>query len=349
MRYYDWNTTFSKDALVNIIVAARGVGKTYGFRRAAVNNYLKRGLRFVEVCRTKAERKNVAPDYFGKLVEQEEFPGHVFKTDTGRAYIARKPEGAEKPQWEVIGYFVALTEALVTKKKTYVNVDRLMFDEGIIDKSISPYARYLPNEIGILSNVVDSCTREDGEHGRTPHLYICANAVDFLNPYFETFGVDTVPRHGYTWYAGKRVLVHYPKPDSERLEKRRGRTLAGFLADKSGQGGTSLDNVFKVQASDLIADKPSEAKYRWCFTFAGKSVAVWESKGTYYLSSKVPAAATAWAITNDDESVNTRLATRANPLMRRLAEARHLGLVRYESPWVRDVYLDAARVCGRLG
>lgn len=40
--YYDIDKTLSKQRLFNFVVGPRGVGKTYGFKRRVIQNFLKR-------------------------------------------------------------------------------------------------------------------------------------------------------------------------------------------------------------------------------------------------------------------------------------------------------------------
>ena len=88
--YYDWGTTLSYDADVTQVVTLRGKGKTYGLRKQFVKDFLKDESRFVEVCRFKDEISDVMDGYFDKLIEKEEFPNHVFKTERKAAFICHR-------------------------------------------------------------------------------------------------------------------------------------------------------------------------------------------------------------------------------------------------------------------
>ena len=64
LRYYNWDKVFSYNAPFNMIVTARGKGKTYGFRKQAIKDYIKDGSRFVEIVRYNKQVKDVAQGYF---------------------------------------------------------------------------------------------------------------------------------------------------------------------------------------------------------------------------------------------------------------------------------------------
>ena len=208
--YYDWGTTLSYDADVTQVVTLRGKGKTYGLRKQFVKDFLKDESRFVEVCRFKDEISDVMDGYFDKLIEKEEFPNHVFKTERKAAFIAKKPKDGEKPQWKQIGYFVALSQMQRSKKKTFRNVYRIVLDESILDYH-DRYHDYLPNEFSLLANIVDSCARQRAGEKRKhePRVYLLANACDLMNPYFIRYGIKEEPNFGYSWHAGKTFLLHY--------------------------------------------------------------------------------------------------------------------------------------------
>ena len=55
------------------------------------------------------------------------------------------PEHGEKPEWHLIGYFGALTEAQAMKKRTYSKVKRILLDEAVIDKRLDRFHNYLPH------------------------------------------------------------------------------------------------------------------------------------------------------------------------------------------------------------
>ena len=118
--FYGWAHTFSYDARLNMIITSRGRGKTYGLRKQFVKDYLDAKWRFVEVVRYDVEIPDVCDGYFDKLIENNEYPGYMFRSEggkkTGKFYIAKCVEDDEKPKWELIGYCVSLNSQ---QKKDY--------------------------------------------------------------------------------------------------------------------------------------------------------------------------------------------------------------------------------------
>ena len=349
MAYYNWNDTLARDALVTMVVGYRGVGKTYGLRRQFVRDWLRDGSRFCDISRTKAERKRVAPGYFSKLEENGDADGLIFKYAGDRCYAAERPAEGEKPDWRLMGYFVALTEAIAAKKQTYVGVRRIVFDEALIDRSISPYSRYLSNEFAILANLVDSITRENVDNEtRTPRLYLLGNAVDLTNPYFIGYGIDRVPAHGYTWHDGKRFLLHYPDADPDTVERKVGTTLSGYLASKTGQGTSALYNDFSTGGEGLIQPRPRGSSFLYGYRFNGAVYGVWQSRDSYiYICGRIPkGGATVYALSSEDESVDLVMARRNEGVFLFLKDCFYGGIVRYDSEGTRAAFLDMLKIFG---
>ena len=145
--YYDRLKTLilPRNADVNMIIGARGLGKTYGVRKYMIEDYLKNGYCFVEVTRFREENNDVAANYFSRIVQDNIFPDYEFRTTNKMAEIRRKKTGKKENPWETIGYFIPLLLQQQKKKSTYVNVRNICMDEIIIDND-DRYHTYLKNE-----------------------------------------------------------------------------------------------------------------------------------------------------------------------------------------------------------
>lgn len=96
--YYDRLKTLilPRNADVNMIIGARGLGKTYGVRKYMIEDYLKNGYCFVEVTRFREENNDVAANYFSRIVQDNIFPDYEFRTTNKIAEIRRKKTGKKK-------------------------------------------------------------------------------------------------------------------------------------------------------------------------------------------------------------------------------------------------------------
>lgn len=225
--YYDRLRTqiLPRDADVNLIIGARGLGKTYGVRRYMLEDYIKNNICFVEVTRFREENNDVAAKYFDRIIEDNIFPDYDFRVHNKVAEIRRNGD----KNWRTCGYFIPLSLQQQKKKSTYVNVRNICMDEIIIDPD-DVYHHYLRNEYEQLANLVDTVTREraDDSKLRKPRIFLLGNACDAYNPYFEHYDVPLEPEFGLQWLDGKTCIFDYVEDDKYAAQKTKN-TVAGRM------------------------------------------------------------------------------------------------------------------------
>lgn len=348
--FYDWQKTLSYDADVTMVIGARGIGKTFGLRMQCIRDFLRDGSRFVEVTRFKNELSGVSDGYYNRLSRMREFKNLVFKTDARYAYIAEKPQtDSDKPQWRLAGYFVALSDAQRMKKRTFDSVRRMVFDEAVLERS-DRYHRYLPNEFGVLANLVDTCSRERADTDSIrPRVYLLGNACDLANPYFAAYNVGTDLRFGYRWYANKTFLLHYVDPGDYATEKEVG-TVAGRMMANTEAGEVALSNQFVRLSSEFVAQKPKRAKFSFGIACNGRRYGIWldQTDGYYYVTTKIPrnSGKPTYSLTRDDASINYVAASSLSVTMRYVSEMFYYGLLRYESEEVQMRFAEVLQMFG---
>lgn len=346
--YYDWEKTLAYDADVTMVVGARGIGKTFGLRKQCVNDYLKRGTRFVEIVRYKNELADVSDGYFNRLERLDEFRDYTFRTDAKYMWIGKRRGKGKKPDWELLGYFVALSEEQKKKKKTFDLVKRLIFDESILDKQ-DRYHRYLPNEFGKLANVVDTVSRERADDdSMRPRLYLLGNALDLANPYFIAYRVPTNIEFGYRWFANKTFLLHYVPAGEYSGEKMTG-TVAGRMLANTSAGRIASGNEFVGVNSEFVCRKPAHARFMAGLILNGKTYGVWgdDKAGNYHITKKIPNNETnVYYLSSDDATVNYLGAKRSTPLIRVLTEGYYYSMLRYEDEQTKAEFLALLALFG---
>lgn len=331
-----------------MVVGARGIGKTYGLRLQFIRDYIKDGFRFVELTRHQKQLPDFTSSYFSRIIENNEFEDYVFKTTNKHAYIA---ERADKPKWEVCGYFGAMTAAQDMKKQTFSKVKRILLDEAIIDKRIDRYHRYLANEFSVLANIVDSVSRErpDTKYSLRPRIYLLGNACDLLNPYFGIYGIGEEPKVGYSWHAGKTMLLHYIK-DTEYAQAKNANTVAGRMLDNTLDGLIASSNEFLRQSNDFVYEKPKHAKFQMGVVYLEKQYGIWvdDKEGYYYINRKIPKNTNRpiFALTASDNKVNYIAAKKAETALKGFTELYYLGIVRYETALVKTEFIEILTLFG---
>lgn len=354
--YYDWHVTLSYNADVTMVVGARGIGKTYGLRKQCIRDFINHGWRFVEVVRYKKELSKVADGYFDKLSQDKDFKGKVFRTDTRYMYMADdvgddtdENGKKKKPQWQVIGYFAALTDAQMEKKRTYANVRRIIFDEAVLERA-DRFHRYLPNEFATLANLVDTASRERADtEGLQPRVYLLGNACDIANPYFARYGVGTDLQFGYRWYGGKTFLLHYVRDDEYAMEKMAG-TVAGRMLSMSADGAIASMNEFQTVNSQFVLPKPKRAKFSFGIVCNGKEYGIWNdyTEGFVHVTEYIPKGMEkkTYTLTLADSRTNYLMATRLSKVMQSFQQMYWAGIVFYEDIQTKADFQEILQMFG---
>ncbi len=349
-RYYDWQQTMSRQTGTNgehcIVIGGKDIGKTFGLRLKCIDRFIKARERFCEVCRTNAERDEVAPGYFDKIQSEGFYRDKVFKVEKNCGYIADAPIGDEKPEWELLCYFVALTNFQREKKRTFVQPKRFIFDEAVID-SKDRHHRYLPDEFLIFANLLDSISRQQPGDAYNYYVYYLANAVDFSCPYLYNLGVVSVPKFGYTWYRDKTVLVHYVEPWD--ADDRKAYTLVGLMLAGHEESRVIFDNEFSDETGGEIMKKTPNAQYRWAFKWGRMVFAIWidRKRALWFVTSKLPkGAGNVYTLAKRDSSVNMAVIGRSEPLAKLVVEVYKVGGLRYESAHIREAFFEVLSFMG---
>lgn len=348
-KFYDWQTTMSRQTGQNgeicFVIGGKDIGKTFGLRLKCIERFIKAGEKFCEICRTQSEMKAVAPNYFSKIESEGFFKEWQFKTEGNCGYIARVSED-EKPDWQLIMYFVALSDFQKEKKRTYDKPRRFIFDEAVIDVK-DRYHRYLPDEFLILANLLDTISRQQPHDEYAYKVYLLGNAVDMTCPYLRNFGINKIPKFGYQYYKNKTVLLHYVEPWD--ADDRRAFTLVGRMLEGYEEAATMFDNQFQDSTGKEIARKSSNAKYRFALVWGKMTFAIWidSKRGIWYVTSKVPKGAeNVYTLAKKDSSIDYQMIDKASPLTETLVKIYYVGGLRYDSAHLREAFFEVLSFLG---
>lgn len=346
-RYYDWDRTLSHDARIYMIVGAKGIGKTYGLRKKLLAWQDKRGELFLEAFRTQNERRDGMDEWTAKLLSGGDVPeGYEYQTRSRRLVRHRVDEDGNRVKSakdETCGYFVSLSELQNAKRGTYdAGTRNVLMDEAIIDKRLDNTRRYKPYEWETLAKVIDSVLREQVGDGRRTRLFLLANAVDLVNPYFQAAGIHKVPEFGYHWYLGKRMLLHYVPNDGTYASAKED-SLSAIMMSAVDSERMGIDSEFRDGRNVYVLDRrPRKSCYLFGLSFQGDRFGVWEtSEGYAYVDTRMVDGVRAYALTSEDGAPNMLQARRSTGALRMMGELYYMGQIRYESEYVRRTFLRA--------
>lgn len=342
--YFQWGPVFSRQAPITMVVGARGLGKTYGLRKACIDEFLKKGLRFVEVSRFKSEQKQVSKGYFARV--SQEFPGMEFEVRGSEGFVWRgKTTEKGKKVWEKLCFFVSLTELQTAKKRTFDKVHRIIFDEAVIDAQ-DRFHRYLSGEWELLANLIDSVSRERAESEIKPQLFLLGNAVDLANPFFQKIGLMEAPKVGYHWFMKKLFLLVVPEAKAYS-EAKETQTLAGRMLAGTAAGQAANWNSFSTEFEGVIAKKPSSARFEVGLLWKDQKFGLWfdDQEGRYYINDKIPRGGKTLALSIGQVAVNSPLVQKNASFLKSIVSLASIDGLRFESLGLRSQFFTA---CGLL-
>lgn len=314
--YWDISRPLSYNCLFNFILGARGVGKSYGAKRWAIRDFLKTGKQFVYVRRYKEELKKI--DKFFDDVSHE-FEEHEFKVNKPNFYI----------DGEIAGTAMALSVSKIEKSTPFPNVNKIIFDEFIIDKGA---IRYLPDEVTNFLELYSTVGRD-----RDPTALFLSNALSTYNPYFVYFDLSLPYK---TDIVAKNDILIQMVHDNEYEEHMKS-TRFGKIIEGTDYANYAINNQFLRDNSNFIQKKTVNAKHEFAMIYKGETVGIWVDykEGYAYASLDTdPACKLVYAITHDDHTPNTMiLQGRRSMFIEQFITYYKYGLLRYENQKVKNI------------
>lgn len=257
--YYSMNQLMSYNAVYNFVIGERGNGKTYQGKKKMVRDWERKRTQSIYVRRTETEINSVKDTLFNDIAL--EYPQYTFEVKGEQGFI----------NGECFCYFIALSTSAKRKSSSYPLVDFIFFDEYIITKT--GHNRYLNNEMTLLNDLVETVFRT-----RDACVYLCANAVSYVNPFFEFFGIE--PQKGQRFITIKDdgdVLLCVEQTDTAEYREVKKKTKFARLLKGSAYGSYAFDNNTLEDTNDFIVKKkPSDFNYyRGAFRIGDRIIGAW--------------------------------------------------------------------------
>lgn len=161
----------------------RSAGKTTYFNRLVVNKFKKDNEKFMLIYRYKYELTEIADKFF-KDIKTLFFQDDELTSESAGLGAYHNLYLNEKH----CGYAVALNSADQIKKYSHLMSDtkRMLFDEFQSETN-----SYCPNEVKKFISIHTSVARGNGEQSRYVPVYMIANPVSTLNPYYVELGITS--------------------------------------------------------------------------------------------------------------------------------------------------------------
>ena len=261
--WYNPDRIISFNALLNLIIGERGVGKTYGLKTRAVRRFINKGKQFAYIRRYETDlAESVGNTEDNKFFEQikNEFPNSTFKITKNKKvrklYIDNK----------ICGYALPLSASDSLKSSTYENVDMIIYDEFMLKEGSTQH--YLRNEPEIILDLIETIGRL-----RDIRVYCIGNAVSSTCPLMAYFDLTLPYNTDIKLFKNGTIAVEYIKNEKYRKVKKASRF--GQLIDGTKYGKYAIDNEFITDSKSFIKKKDSNAKFYFILYVNGKTYGVW--------------------------------------------------------------------------
>lgn len=281
----------------------RSGGKTTYFNRLCVNSFLKKREKFCLVYRFNYELDDVADKFF-KDISNLFFKSYVLnsKSRADGIYHELYIEKIGDTESVSCGYAISLNSADQLKKLSHFfsDVRRMMFDEFQSETN-----HYCNDEVTKFISVHQSIARGNGEMSRYVPVYMCANPVTILNPYYIEMDISTRLNGDTNFLRGDGFVLEQGYVDSAAKAQESSAFNRAFKRNKytayAAQGVYLNDNL------SFIEKPQGNSRYITSLKFKNTMFAIREypERGILYCDDRYDKNnPNKIAITTDDHNIN---------------------------------------------
>lgn len=261
--YIDFNKLLGHQKLFYMILTDRGFGKSFATKRHLINDFLKRGKKFIYLRRYKDEMKLITT-FFDDV--QDYYPNHTFKVKGWNLYIDDK----------LCGVGLILSRYQNYKGGAFPDYDNLLFDEFLREKVKS--VGYLNNDTEAFLSICDTVFRKRSG----VKAILLSNTVNEVNPYFIDFKINRLNNSEYAYSQLPEVrdkLLCYIRELDEEVKKRSQESseLRQVLGAIKKYSDVAINNKFSEDGSTFIKRKSKTAEFKVAIR-----ISEWETYGIWF-------------------------------------------------------------------
>lgn len=322
--YYDFSKVRSYGARYLMVVGSRGTGKTYGAKRIAITNAVRKGEQFIYLRRHKVEQKGRFT-FFDDIAH--EFPGYEFAVHGNEAVM--RLEGDK--QWQTIGYFSVLSISQAQKSVAYPMVTTVIFDEFIIE---NPQIRYLDNEVQVFNNFYLTVDRYKDK----TTVFMLSNSASIMNPYMLKW--DIRPDSEFVRAGDGFIVCHFADDSQFRNDVAQTR-FGKFIMDTDEEYARyAIDNTFKDNGTDFIGRKSGRASYYCTVRTRAGCFSVWTDLPRFAIQEYRPRKEVMYCIDHHILKEGDIYVKPNDRIMQMLRNAWRRGLLVFDTPKARNTFTE---------
>lgn len=339
-QYYDGTKLLStKDLDGNspelfMVTTNRTGGKTTYFGRLMVNRFLKSGKKFGLIYRYNYELDDCAVKFFrdiGSLF----FPGMVMTSKRRAAGIFHELFLDDIS----CGYAISLNSADQLKKYSHLfsTVEHLLFDEFQSESN-----HYCTDEIRKFLSVHKSIARGQGEQVRYVPVYMLANPVSIINPYYVELGISERLRDDTKILRGHGFVLEQGYVDSAAQAQKESGISKAF--SKNSYVAYSTQAVYLNDNKAFIEKPVGQSRYLATLRYKGTDFGVREfaEAGVIYCDDRADSSfKNKITVTTEDHEINYVMLKRNDLFLSSLRYYFERGCFRFKDLRCKEAILKA--------
>lgn len=322
--WYDKAQLLSHNKIMNMVLSNRGGGKTFHFTRWGIDDFKKTGEQCVWVRRYQTEIDEMLLN--GKFFDavRPYYPNDELKIEGNIGFV----------NGEAAFYFIALSTSRQLKSNNYPLVNKIVFDEFIIDKG---RITYLKAEVEVFLDLYETVARMRDN----VRAVLLANSITVVNPYFLFWNIKPNPKKRFTTQGQVCVELF---TDADFIEQKK-KTRFGQLVDGTRYGDYAIDNKWLLDTETFIAPKTPTADFLLGMKYNGIMYGFWidYKEGLIYVNKQYdPCSRRLFCLTKDDHEANLLLIKTLNESRRvkQIVFAFQNGLLRFHDMQVKNQFYE---------
>lgn len=314
----------SHNKIMNMVLSNRGGGKTFDCTRWAIDDFKKKKAQTMWVRRYQTEVDTMLEN--GKFFDavREFYPNDELKIEGGLGYV----------NGEVAIYFVALSTSRQLKSNNYPNVNKIIFDEFIIDKG---RVTYLKSEVEVFLDLYETVARMRDN----VRAVLLANSISIVNPYFLFWNIKPNTNKRFT-VQGQVCVELFTDSDFITMKKQ---TRFGQLVSGTRYGDYAIDNKWLLDNDTFIQSKTPTAEFMMGMKYEGIMYGFWVDykAGLIFVNKQYdPCSLSLYCLNKNDHEANLLLIKTLGESKRvqRIVFAFQNGLLRFQDMQVKNQFYE---------
>lgn len=322
--WYDKQQLLSHNKIMNMVLSNRGGGKTFHFTRWGIDDFKKSKRQCVWVRRYQTEIDEMLLN--GKFFDavREYYPNDELTIDGNLG----------KVNGEVAFYFIALSTSRQLKSNNYPNVNKIVFDEFIIDKG---RVTYLKSEVEVFLDLYETIARTRDN----VRAVLLANSITIVNPYFLFWNIKPDTDKRFT-VKGQVCIELFTDADFIAMKQK---SRFGQLVKGTRYSDYAIENKWLLDTETFIEPKTPNAEFMLGMKYNGIMYGFWVDyrAGLIFVNKQYdPSSYSLFCLQKDDHEANLLLVKSLSDSKRiqRIVFAFRNGLLRFSDMQVKNQFYE---------